>query len=64
MKMRGDMDLPGDGPFGFVGGAGGGASKFPLPGSDERWLSLSRGRDFSMLSCLNDDATRDPISAY
>lgn len=42
VSMRGDMDLPGgDGPFGFVGGAGG-ASKFPLPGSDERWLSLSR----------------------
>lgn len=46
MGIRGDKngagkDLPGDGVFGFVGG-GPGASKFPVPGDDGRWMSLSR----------------------
>lgn len=39
MGMR--EDFGGDSGF-VLGGTGAGASKFPVPGSDERWLTLSR----------------------
>jgi len=39
----GGKDFTGeDGLFGFVGGGPAGASKFPMPGNDKSWMSLSR----------------------